>query len=478
MKYSYSNQEIRAAEEDAIRGGVSSLVLMQRAGAALARQVLAHMKEQNLQDVLFVCGGGNNGGDGFTAAQILHGEGADVAVLCLAGKFSHDCAEAAKRYRGELFGRIPRRRYALIVDCIFGTGLKSSPAGEAEGLIRFLQNSGAYVISCDLPSGLAENGIALSPCVKADMTLTVGAMKNALLLSDGADMAGEIGLLDIGLSPSGGVEVWEESDVKEFFPPRKSNSHKGNYGAAAILSAYTRYSGAAFLSAAACLRAGCGYTKLFAGETLFPAAVGKLPDAVLLPASEQEQLLSADCVSYGMGEGAEKGVLERTLWLLENYSGKLILDADALNALASCGVAALKRRRCEVVITPHLGEMARLTAKSVEEVRLQAVELCKNFAAQYGITVALKSNRTVISNGQRTAICTSGSPALAKGGSGDVLAGFMAGTLARGLSCFEAASASCFLLGKAGELAQGRLGEYSVTPSDVIRCLPEAILSL
>ena len=236
MRYSYSFEEIREADGRAVRAGTPAPVLMERAGSALAEAVQRKMRERAVSDVLFVCGGGNNGGDGFVAARLLAERGVDVAVLCLTGKFSHDCAEAAKNYKGVLFGRIPRRRFALIVDCIFGTGISRAPEKDAAALISYMNDSGAYLIACDVPSGLSGSGIAFSPCVRADMTLTVGGLKNALLLADGADLCGETEVLDIGISPENGAEIWEAEDVKKFFPKRKSHSHKGSYGSVAILA--------------------------------------------------------------------------------------------------------------------------------------------------------------------------------------------------------------------------------------------------
>ena len=485
---------MRIADGEAVEKATSSLELMERAGKGLAEAVLRAMKERKVADVLFVCGGGNNGGDGFVAARILHGQGADVAVLCLAGKFSHDCAVNAKKYKGELFGRIPRRRYALIVDCIFGTGLRSAPEGEAAALISFINGSGAYVLSCDLPSGLSENGVALSPCVKADETVTVGGMKNAILLADGADHAGKISLTDIGLDLHVGTEVWESGDVKALFPPKKSHSNKGNYGSVAILMTCNTL-GAPLLAAGAALKSGAGYTDIYMTSSAVPCEDGaKL--AYFQAADELHRVLCAakypacrftfydgepiftEAAAFGMGAGVGEGTRTVLNELLSTYKGTLVLDADALNTLSMFGKEPLKTKNCNVVITPHIKEFSRLTNKTVEEVLVSSVELAKGFAAEYGVTVVLKNNRTLVTDGARTAIVTAGSPALAKGGSGDVLAGLLAGTCARGIPPFEAACASCYLLGRAGELAEEKFGQYSAAADDIIGLLPQAILSI
>lgn len=479
MKLSYTIAQVREADNAAITAGTSVETLMERAGAALANAVQGAMRRLGVDDVLFVCGGGNNGGDGFVAARILQEQGEDVAVLSLAQKHSPACAAAKNSFHGETVGLMMRRRYALIVDCVLGTGLKSAPTGDAAALIEYINNSGAYVIACDIPSGLFENGVALAPCVKADETVSMGLMKNALLLSDGADVAGEIQVADIGLMPlAGGAEVWESGDVRTLFPKRKSNSNKGSYGSAVIIGG-SAGSGAGFLAAGACLKSGAGYTKLYFPQEIYPHAVGKLLACILreFHAVERE-MLDADCLAIGMGAGTSENLYHTVYKLLTSYQGTLVLDADALNSLSEYGKTVLQKKTCKVVITPHPKEFSRLIGVGVGEVLSGAVTLAQEFARTYGVTVVLKNNRTVITDGTRVAINTTGSPALAKGGSGDVLTGLLAGTCARGVEPYEAAVASCFVLGRAGELAAKALGEYSVDATDIIDFLPDSIKNL
>lgn len=475
MKFSYTYMEARQADEATMAGGVSEEMLMERAGAALASRVERVMEERNIPDVLFVCGGGNNGGDGLVAARCLREKGKDAEALLLAERLSDGCKRALEKFGGEVFGRPPRRRYLLLVDCVLGTGCTRPPEGEKKLLVDFINGMGAYVIACDVPSGLTENGIAAGSVVRADETVTFG-YKNALLLADGADVAGKITAVEIGISPvKRGAEVWEAGDVSPLFPKRKSHSNKGDYGSAALYAGSRSASGAAFLAAGGCLRSGAGYTRLFVPEELFPSAVGKLPAALLAPFLRAEELLWNTAIAFGMGSGVTEENYRVLCTLLRDYRGTLILDADGLNCLAAYGVEALKEKACNVVITPHPKEFSRLTGKAVGEVLGSAKELTEAFAREYGCIVLLKNNRSIVSDGVRTAIVTTGSPALAKGGSGDVLAGFLAGTCARGVPPFEAACASSYLVGKAGEIAGEALGEYAVTASDVANCLAQAI---
>lgn len=481
MKYSYTFAQMREADRHTIEDlGVPSLTLMERAGAALKERALAAMKQTGAEEALVVCGGGNNGGDGFVAARLLQEEGAKVRVLCLAEKFSPDCEAMKKKYRGEILGRVPKMRFSFIVDCVLGTGLTREAEGVPAMLIDFINSCGAYVVSADLPSGLKENGVAGAHCVRADETVAMGLMKNALLLQDGADVAGKITIADIGIaSADEGAEIWEAADVAASFPKRKSNVHKGTFGKACLLAGSMEYSGAAFLAASACLKSGAGYTRLCVPEELFPYTVGRYPACIVQPfRSIDGETLGSDCIAAGMGTGVSEGLFACLVELLPEYTGVLVLDADALNTIAHYGTEILKNKTCRVIVTPHPKEFSRLTGKSVAEIAQNAVAEAQSFAAEYGVTVLLKGNRTVITDGTRTAINTEGSPALAKGGSGDVLAGFLAGTCARGIPPFEACCSAAFVCGRAGALCAEEMGEYAPDAQDVIARLPRAIAGI
>lgn len=479
MRYSYSNAQMRKADGQTIENGTPSLTLMERAGAALAESLITAAEKLQVNELLLVCGGGNNGGDGFVAARLLLEKGYQVSVLCLAERFSPDCSAVKQRYLGEVTAKIPRRRYRLIADCLFGTGLTRAPEGKDAALISFI-NSGDYVVSADIPSGLGENGIAYEACVTADETVCMGQLKNCLLLADGADVSGRITVADIGIeTDEAGAEVWEDRDAAALFPKKKSNVHKGTFGSACILACGALYSGAAFLAAGACLKSGAGYTRLSVVQPLYSYAIGKLPACVLHEFQAIDgEILRSDAIAVGMGTGVSERLYGLLDELMRSYGGTLVLDADALNSLSLYGTELLRNKSCRVIVTPHPKEFARLTGKTVGQVLSNAVEEASSFAREYGVTVLLKNNRTIITDGARVAINPTGSPALSKGGSGDVLTGFLAGTCARGVPPFEAACVSSYLLGRAGELAAEEMGEYSPDASDIIGYLPRAVRSL
>lgn len=493
MKKSLTNAQMRMADRFTIdEMGVPSLTLMERAGAGVAAQVETLLSSPE-DGVLVVCGGGNNGGDGFVAARLLAEKGIDVQALCLAEHFSADCAAVKEKYKGEILHDFPVRHYAVIVDCIFGTGLSRTVGGREKELIGFINRSGSFVLSVDIPSGLnGDNGCVMGDCVCADRTVTIGEYKNGLFLNDGIDRCGEVVRIEIGidsaLTEEDCVYLTEEEDIRSLLPKRKRNSNKGTYGRASILAGSTAYSGAPLLTASAALRAGAGYTQLCVCEELFHAFLGRLPEVILTAFPGKERLsydeeslngvLKSDCIAVGPGCGVSEELYRCIVYLLKNYSGKLVLDADALNALSRFGIEVLAEKKCEVLLTPHVKEFSRLIGLSVSEVQADPVACARSFAARYGVNVLLKSAVSVITDGKRGLLQTRGSACLAKGGSGDVLTGIIAGLAAQGLNLFDSAQAGSFLLGVSAELCEAELGVHGVIASDVVACLPRAWVAL
>lgn len=277
--------------------------------------------------------------------------------------------------------------------------------------------------------------------------------------------------------------------VSTLLPKRRADSHKGDYGRAAIVAGSEEYSGAAWLAMSACLRAGAGYTALFTPQTLVPYFYFKEPEALLIPSNEggryafneerMRQVCGYSAVAYGMGMGESEETARGACFLLAEYTGKLILDADALNALAKYRKTELKNifqtKKCEVVITPHSKEFSRLIGKSVEEI-INNHDIASAFSKEYGVTVLLKNAISLITDGARSVYNVSGCSGQAKGGSGDVLSGVLAGLCAQGANVFDGACAAAYLTGKTAELVGKEKSEYAMLPRDVIEALPKAFL--
>jgi NAD(P)H-hydrate epimerase len=465
---------------------------MERAGRAMAEHIISVAKEKNFCKILVVCGGGNNGGDGFVIARVLSESGYHARVLCLAEKFSADCTAMKEKFTGEILNKIPAEKFDVIVDCIFGTGLSREVGGKELDLIRYINTGEGYVFSADIPSGLnGDNGLVMGECVQADETITVQAAKNGLFLNDGADKSGKITVVDIGItlpSPKEYALISEEADIARIFPRRKRNSHKGTYGKVSILAGSVAYSGAPLLSAYAALRTGAGYTELCVPEKLFSAFMGRYPEAILtcmkgensLEYDEEKlfKLLKSDCIALGMGCGISSELYKIIGYLLEHYTGILLLDADGLNTISKYGVGVLKGKKCDVLITPHIKEFSRLSGLSVGEITKDPIEKAKAFAEEYAVTVLLKSSVSVVTDGKSVYLNTRGCAALAKGGSGDVLSGIISSLCAQGNSAINGAMAGSYLLGSAAELCAKEKGEYSVLARDVIEKIPNVILGV
>lgn len=502
MNYILDNAQMREADRFTIESlKVPSLLLMERAGAALAEEADRMCPESG--DVAVVCGGGNNGGDGFVCARILLQKGRDVSVICAAEKFTAECRKNKEEFEklgGDVCSVFPRKRFALVVDCLFGTGFKGELDGKNGAAADFINSAGMKVLSADIPSGVSgDNGIAAKRAVKADKTLCIGEYKAGVFLADGMDHSGKILRADIGIAlphldkaDSPYAFLIGREEVSRLLPERKRNSHKGTYGKAAIVAGSLKYAGAAYLSAAAALQSGAGYTSLFVPQGILPFYVLKLPELLLLPLNEGdrvaftekefEKLLAYDSIAFGMGTEISDSVFQGVKYLLKNYKGRLILDADALNSLSKYGKGNFEEifcdKKCDVLLTPHIKEFSRLTGESAEKILERGTAAPKEFAEKYGVTVLLKGAASVITDGRRTAVNTAGSPGQAKGGSGDVLSGLIAGLCAGGISAFDAGISGAYLAGKAAEFAAAELGEYSMTASDEIAFLSEAFLSL
>ncbi len=504
MKYVLTGAEMREADRYTVeRLGAPSLYLMEKAGEALAEEAETLAPRGK---IVCVCGGGNNGGDGFVCARMLLKRERDVEVVFFADKSSPECEINRSEFEmlgGRIVRELPDGKISLVVDCLFGTGFHGELAESYERIVEAvnaLREKGTRVLAADIPSGVnGDHGGAARTAVRADVTLCFGELKTGVLSGDGPDFSGEVKRADIGIK----LPRLEEDDyayafladgeyVSRLLPKRKRNSHKGTYGKTAIVGGSARYSGAPYLSATAALRGGAGYVTLFLPETLLPYYYVKSPELLLESVSRGdsivfqeeffEKLLAYDSIAYGMGAGVSEDVAKGASYLVENYTGKLLLDADGLNSLAKYGKDSVKtlfaKKKCDVIVTPHVKEFSRMSELTATGILSESANVAKAFAREYGITVLLKNATSVITDGKRTALNVTGTSAQAKAGSGDVLSGLIASLCAEGLSAFDGGALGAYLCGKAAELASKRTGEYSLLASDTAAHIGEAFLSL
>jgi hydroxyethylthiazole kinase-like uncharacterized protein yjeF len=468
--------------------GVDTVTLMGRAGKALAREAL----KLNKKKITVVCGGGNNGGDGLACAGIL----ADFLEtdVFLTGEVK---SQAAKYYLEQLQKTKVKiykdfendfSRYDIIIDAILGTGLKKEVRNGLKEIIRAINESGAFVISADIPSGLnSDNGLVEGFCVKADLTVTFAGYKPGQFLNQGPDYCGRIILDDIGAAIPEGDYVFVPDKIK--LPERKKSSHKGDFANIKIIAGSANMCGAAYLglsAANAALTSGAGLVTLAAPESIKCAYMPRVTESmlfflsdfdgkVLFKKDEIDNLLQkADVLIIGMGLGKSAEITKIIDYVLKNYSLTVIIDADGINSLY---LESLKDTKCRVILTPHIGEFARLINVSTDEVRRDSIQLAKRFSADFGVITVLKSNATVITDGIKVLVNITGTPAQAKGGSGDCLAGCM-GALQKVLPPLDACFAACFICGLAAQKAESLKGSYSVLASDIIENIPGVIKEL
>lgn len=462
MQYCLKNETMRRADRATIEGGVSGEELMHRAGKAVADEVICTVKKLSAKSVLIVCGTGNNGGDGYVCARLLKEQGIPVKVYAMGGTLSPDCQREKEAYSGEYALSIEGD---IIVDCLFGTGLNRTVGGEYINVINAINHTSSYVISVDIPSGInGDNGMVSGCAIRADKTVAIAYPKVGLYLNDGIDFSGEIVVKDIGINcNTPDAMLIQEGDIKQFFPNRKRNTHKGSYGTACIIAGSSEYLGASALAISTALKTGCGYVYAVVPEELKYNLAVSYPQCIYADAPN----LNAQAIAIGMGLGCSENTYNLVCNLLKNYKGKLIIDADGLNSLAKYGLQPLKETGAQVLITPHVGEMARISGITNQEVIADPVGVSKRFALKYGLTVHLKSATCVTSGSQKSVITHRGSTALAKAGSGDMLSGLICGNSARGLSLFEAAVCSQYVLGGAAEICSEKYSDYATTAKEL-----------
>lgn len=468
-------EQMRAADFYTINElKVPSKTLMYRAGCDIADEVAAVADRIQAKEILVVCGTGNNGGDGFVCAEELKRRGYNIAVYAMEGKLSNDCELERVAYSGEYAEQISAD---IVVDCLFGTGLCRPVSGKYAEVIEKINSSGAYVISADIPSGLnGDNGLAEGYTVKANVTVAIAEFKTGYFLNDGPDFCGKVIKKDIGITcpENNYAHIYEDSDIKTYYPKRKRNTHKGTYGTAQLIAGSKRYIGAAALAAEAALKSGCGYVKLKTSSQNSLALAKKLPQIIY----SEEIDFSAECIAIGCGCVVSEDLYNTISIILKSYSGTLIVDADGLNTISKFGINILKDRKCNVILTPHIKEFSRLSGLSVAQIISDPITHARNFATKYGVTVLLKSAVSVLTDGERVLLCHKGNSALAKGGSGDMLTGYACGTVARGVDGFNAIAVASYTMGLTAEICAKERTEYCVTSKDLIKNLHLSVKSL
>jgi ADP-dependent NAD(P)H-hydrate dehydratase / NAD(P)H-hydrate epimerase len=494
--------------------GIPSLVLMENAGRQVVAAIESAYEERLDGRVAVLCGRGNNGGDGFVVARTLLQRGIDAAVfvigtvaevrgdarlnLDILGRLGVTVVEVGDEQSWELhFSEISQ--CTLIVDAIFGTGLKSALGGMMETVVADVNAAGIPIVSIDLPSGLsADTSHLIGDCIDASMTVTLGAPKLPLVLPPAEAHAGDVVIADIGIPhdvldglEGPHIELLTPEQLRESVEPRTPDSHKGDFGRVTIVAGSRGKSGAAYLAAMGCLRSGAGLVTVATSASCLPIIASMAPEFMTEPLPEAkdgsvtanavERVLEMrqDVIACGPGLGRTAAVGEFVRLLVERADTPLVLDADAIVAFADDPARLIGREERDVIITPHPGEMARLIGSTIDEVQSNRIDVATQFASTHHVYVVLKGHRTIIATPEgHVFINPTGNAGLATGGTGDVLTGMIAAWLAQLLDAEAACRLAVFLHGAAGDLAEASEGQVSMTASDVLLFLGSALTQL
>lgn len=492
--------------------GIPSLVLMERAALAVAEEAKRYAEKTDI--IWAVCGTGNNGADGIAAARMLHLEGFHTCVL-LVGDESRGSEEnrhqlSIARKAGVMVCDWKEKRGKscdVILDAVFGVGLSREVGGEHKECLSWLAGmkerrkqkgkKETVCVAVDIPSGIhSDKGTVMGIALKADVTVTFGWEKMGTALYPGREYAGKVCIASIGFFPDAPETVkeekngsWEraftyEAEDLSRIPKRKAYSNKGSFGKVLIVAGSHNMSGAAYLSALSAYRSGAGLVKVLTVEsnrsvlqTLLPEAIFScytpeelLGDREAFKARIEEEMNWADVVVLGPGLGKEPYVEYLAEEILTSAFVPVIIDADGLNTIAAHPYLTAYYTE-NIIITPHLGEMARLTGMKISEIQEDLAETAAEYASRYGITCVLKDAATVVAGKDgELFVNSSGTSAMAKAGSGDVLTGAVAGLLAIGMDLFDAACMGVYLHGLAGEKVSEK-GMHSLLATELADAL-------
>jgi NAD(P)H-hydrate epimerase len=497
----------RAIEE----AGIPGIVLMENAGRGIAAEILRSYPDIITGTVAIVAGKGNNGGDGFVIARYLMNRGVGVKVFLVAAreqlkgdaKANLDIVTKMKTSLAEITTLETWREksrelegYSLIVDALFGTGLKSEVTGLIREVISDLNRLNAPKVAVDLPSGLEANtGEVLGICVRADLTVTCGLPKWGLLIYPGTTYTGRLKIVDIAI-PSSFLEekmisdrVITVDDLRTSFKGRDPNAHKGDFGHVLVIGGSSGKTGAAALSCQAAVRTGAGLVTLGIPASLNDIMEEKLTEVMTEPLDEeepgflgrksftriQELMKGKAVVALGPGIGTREETVDLVHALLKESSIPLVVDADGINALSS-NPALLKGIPVPLVLTPHPGEMARLVGTTSKEIQRDRITVARTFAARYGCYLVLKGARSLVADPDGS-ICVnlSGNAGMASGGMGDVLTGMVAGFIAQGYDVALATKLAVFLHGMSGDVLAAEQGPVGFIADDLIGEIPRLI---
>lgn len=495
MEYILSSKEMQESDAYTISLGTPSLELMERAGKACFDIIKKYINKDNL--IIVAAGSGGNGGDGYVVSRLLLNEGYNVKVLPFGNHYKEETLINKNLYKGEYINSLddlPSKKI-VIIDALLGVGLSKTLKDEYVDLINSINLIDAFKVSIDVNSGIdATTGFSLGAYIKSNLTIAINNFKYGHYFNEGISAYDELKVVDIqirGKNPSFFAKSNELVDFQWIFSRRNRDSNKGTYGKVALIGGSKFTPGAINLSlnALASLRGGVGYTMVVVPKSLYPlyalrnneniySTLSDNDGQVIFVEEEIKKILHYDAIAIGMGIGTSFEVYKIILYLLENYTGNLLIDADGLNSLSRFGIDALSNHKCEVILTPHIKEFSRLSGLEISEIKKDYIGHAKNFAKQYDVVINLKNDVSVITDGNEVFINKNGNAGLAKGGSGDVLSGITLSLITKKDLLVERVACGAYILGKSSELAVEEINEYSLLARDLSSYLIKIINEL
>jgi hydroxyethylthiazole kinase-like uncharacterized protein yjeF len=494
----YTAEEMSRADTRAQELGIPGGVLMERAGAAMARVALERFAPRR---AVVVSGGGNNGGDGFVIARELLRSGVEVAVLATKGEYEGDPATNLGALRNLDVRLIEEEDIAaelgaadLVVDALLGTGFSGKVREREAGIIEQINAAEVPVLAVDVPSGVdGETGEVQGVAVSADLTACAHAAKVGCVISPGREHAGEVVAVDIGIPPEADVDpslIWTDAaSLRGKIPRTAEPAHKYSAGALLVVAGSRGMTGASVMVVRGAQRAGCGIVFLATSEGAAPAVDLALTEALVYGVSEDEggymesgaleEILehAERATALVLGPGTGTGDEGRSLveGILREVEVPVLLDADAITNLA--GTDVLTERSNPTVVTPHAGELGRLLGSGAKEVSARRLNSARDAAERHGCCVLLKGSDTLVVEGAKVAVNSTGGVALATAGTGDVLSGVIGALLSRGMDTYEAARAGAWAHGRTAELWLRETGwpAESFVATDLLEYLPQAV---
>ena len=499
-----SCDEMKLVEQYAAKFGLSYQRMMENAGTACARNIRNEIEKDNIQRkrVAVVCGKGNNGGDGFVIARKLSENGYNVCVILASGYPTSQ--EATYMYKLVLDQAIPTVWYDadrlkalqtvknadVIVDAIFGFSFYGELDEDMKTLLREMSRSDAVKFAIDVPSGAhCDSGHCDKDCFMANYTIAISALKPAHIIHPASEHCGDIIIANIGIPEESYSVVgdclytYSKAEIKALFPKREETSHKNTFGHVLCICGSKTMPGAAVLAASAALRSGAGLVTLAFPEGLYPVVTSKITEALFMPLAENEkgtfsslcikellsQLHKFDSIVIGCGLGVNEDTKALVTAVIENAEVPVVVDADAINIL-SADMTVLERAKSKIVLTPHIGEMHRLTKLDKAIIVSDKTAVARTFSEHYGVYLVLKGSNTVVSTpiDKRVYVNNTGNTGLSKGGSGDVLAGLIGGFIAQDFEFIDALNAAVFVHGYTGDSVSDRTSKSGMLPSDVV----------